>query len=301
MGKAPWERRFPTAPPQFWHLTSDFILFPFLAPCRGARSSHPIEDWTINRVEAVKACCNAVRDPPLHFFRAPDGLEVDLPMEDAGKLCPVEIKAAQTYHPSMGRNLCRFDAIAGEVERPTVVYAGRSVPSSEFSPPPHGSGRIGSHGHTCLAPEMGIIRHDFTTVDQSGGGDYGIGELQPAAGAKGNRFANQFRIGSHEIEDFELGEEFGERLGLVIRQSRVGQEFQLADDTDGQKVRFFHEGADGGIPRKQLDDGVRVQEIALTILRASAAGRSRDPPARSAVRQPRRSRICAVFPHAPRA
>lgn len=72
-------------------------------------------------MEAVKACCNAVRDPPLHFFRAPDGLEVDLPMEDAGKLRPVEIKAAQTYHPSMGRNLCRFDAIAGEVERPTVV------------------------------------------------------------------------------------------------------------------------------------------------------------------------------------
>ena len=81
-------------------------------------------------MEAVKARCNAVRDPDLHFFRAPDGLEVDLLMEDAGKLRPVEIKAAQTYHPSMGRNLRRFARIAENVERPTVVYAGRSVPSS---------------------------------------------------------------------------------------------------------------------------------------------------------------------------
>lgn len=87
-------------------------------------------------MEAVKACCNAVRDPPLHFFRAPDGLEVDLPMEDAGKLRPVEIKAAQTYHPSMGRNLCRFDAIAGRSSVPPSFT--RAVPSHPPSfPLPH--------------------------------------------------------------------------------------------------------------------------------------------------------------------
>lgn len=80
-------------------------------------------------VEALKARCNAVEDPDLHFFRAPDGLEVDLLLENAQRLRPVEIKSAQTYHSGMGRNLLRFARIAGNVERPTVVYAGPSVPS----------------------------------------------------------------------------------------------------------------------------------------------------------------------------
>ncbi|MBQ7251422.1 MAG: ATP-binding protein [Kiritimatiellae bacterium] len=95
-------------------------------------ASHPLlgnlfENLVV--MDAVKARCNAALDADLHFYRAPDGLEVDLLMERGGKLRPVEIKSAQTYHPGMGRNLLRFARIAGEVERPTVVYAGRSVPS----------------------------------------------------------------------------------------------------------------------------------------------------------------------------
>jgi hypothetical protein len=95
-------------------------------------STHPLlgnlfENMVV--MEAVKARCNAVENPDLHFFRAPDGLEVDLLLENAGRLRPVGIKSAQTYHSAFGRNLSRFAHIAGNTERPSVVYAGRSVPS----------------------------------------------------------------------------------------------------------------------------------------------------------------------------
>ncbi|MBQ7189481.1 MAG: ATP-binding protein [Kiritimatiellae bacterium] len=95
-------------------------------------STHPLvgnlfENMVV--MEAVKARCNAAEDINLHFYRAPDGLEIDLLQENAQHLRPIEIKSAQTYHPDMGRNLLRFTRFAENVERPTVVYAGRSVPS----------------------------------------------------------------------------------------------------------------------------------------------------------------------------
>ena len=80
-------------------------------------------------MEAVKARSNAAEDADLHFFRAPDGLEVDLLLANGQRLRPIEIKSAQTYHSDMGRNLRRFARIAGRIDRPSVVYAGRSLPS----------------------------------------------------------------------------------------------------------------------------------------------------------------------------
>ncbi len=95
-------------------------------------STHPLvgnlfENMVV--MEAVKARCNAAEDINLHFYRAPDGLEIDLLQENARHLRPIEIKSAQTYHSSMGRNLLRFAQFAENVERPAVVYSGRSVPS----------------------------------------------------------------------------------------------------------------------------------------------------------------------------
>ena len=95
-------------------------------------STHPLvgnlfENMVV--MEAVKARCNAVEDINLHFYRAPDGLEIDLLQENARHLRPIEIKSAQTYHSGMGRNLLRFEKLAENVERPAVVYSGRSIPS----------------------------------------------------------------------------------------------------------------------------------------------------------------------------
>lgn len=95
-------------------------------------STHPLVGNLFENMivmEAVKARCNAVKDVNLHFYRAPDGLEIDLLQDNADHLRPIEIKSARTYHSDMGRNLLRFARIAGNVARPSIVYAGRSVPS----------------------------------------------------------------------------------------------------------------------------------------------------------------------------
>lgn len=95
-------------------------------------ATHPLAGSLFENMvvmEAVKARCNAAEDVNLHFYRASNGLEVDLLQEDGLRIRPIEIKSAQTYHSSMGRNLLRFEGFAENVERPTVVYAGRSVPS----------------------------------------------------------------------------------------------------------------------------------------------------------------------------
>ena len=43
-----------------------------------------------------------------YFYRAPNGLEVDLIERNGVKLRPFEIKASSTYHPEMARNLKHF-------------------------------------------------------------------------------------------------------------------------------------------------------------------------------------------------
>ena len=77
-------------------------------------------------MDMVKRRLNAGRDCDFYFYRAPNGLEVDLMEQTGTELRPFEIKASSTYHPEMGRNLKRFKKLASNTVLPTVIYSGKT-------------------------------------------------------------------------------------------------------------------------------------------------------------------------------
>jgi len=66
--------------------------------------------------------------PPLYFWRDQSGLEIDLIIEDAGKLTPVETKSWQTLVAGFFKGLNRWTALAGEAAGdPVLIYGGQAV------------------------------------------------------------------------------------------------------------------------------------------------------------------------------
>jgi predicted AAA+ superfamily ATPase len=63
--------------------------------------------------------------PPFYFWRDQSGLEIDLIIERAGKLQPVEIKSGQTLTSDFFKGLNRWKTLAGkEACDPALVYGG---------------------------------------------------------------------------------------------------------------------------------------------------------------------------------
>jgi len=66
--------------------------------------------------------------PPLYFWRDQSGLEIDMMIERAGKLLPVEIKSGQTVNADFFKGLNRWTTLAGEeCCEPTLVYGGDEI------------------------------------------------------------------------------------------------------------------------------------------------------------------------------
>ena len=78
-------------------------------------------------MDMVKRRLNAGGACDFYFYRAPNGLEVDLIEQNGTELRPFEIKASSTYHPEMGRNLKRFAKLTANVVLPTVIYSGKTA------------------------------------------------------------------------------------------------------------------------------------------------------------------------------
>ncbi|MFH0921880.1 MAG: DUF4143 domain-containing protein [Fibrobacterota bacterium] len=65
------------------------------------------------------------REPFLHFYRDSNGSEVDLIVRIQGKLVPVEIKSASTYHPDFFKGLVNFQKVCPEsAKEGWIVYNG---------------------------------------------------------------------------------------------------------------------------------------------------------------------------------
>ena len=78
-------------------------------------------------MEAVKQCMNHGEDPNLWFYRNSSGtIEVDLLVENADGLHPIEIKSASTYSDRMGTKLKAFGEVVKNSSLPVVVYAGKT-------------------------------------------------------------------------------------------------------------------------------------------------------------------------------
>ncbi|ADC72040.1 AAA family ATPase [Thioalkalivibrio sp. K90mix] len=75
--------------------------------------------------ELRKAFLNRGEPPLFHFWRDSNGNEVDLLIEWAGGLMPVEIKSGQTLNRDFFTGLERWTALAGDMARlPTLIYGG---------------------------------------------------------------------------------------------------------------------------------------------------------------------------------
>lgn len=60
----------------------------------------------------------------LYFWRDSTGNEVDLLLDEAGTLCPVEIKSGQTVAPDMFKAMKKWQGISGSDVEPMLVYGG---------------------------------------------------------------------------------------------------------------------------------------------------------------------------------
>lgn len=88
-------------------------------PLRGAL----FETWVVG--EFLKSRFNRGLASNLTFWRDHRGQEVDLVLEQAGKLQPIEIKAGATVNREAFKGLARWQELAGETAiEPQLIYAG---------------------------------------------------------------------------------------------------------------------------------------------------------------------------------
>lgn len=91
----------------------------FSHPSRGALFENLIVS------ETVKHYTHNRREPPVWFWRDQTGHELDMLIEDAGQLYPVEIKSGATISPSMFNDLKWWNKLtANDSANATLVYGG---------------------------------------------------------------------------------------------------------------------------------------------------------------------------------
>ena len=72
-------------------------------------------------LEIVKALVNRGEEPHVHFWRTSAGLEVDLIVEAAGVLIPIEVKLSATPRPAMASGILAFQQDLGKRAGPGFV------------------------------------------------------------------------------------------------------------------------------------------------------------------------------------
>jgi predicted AAA+ superfamily ATPase len=87
-------------------------------PLRGAL----FENWII--VELLKARWNQGQRSNLYFWRTNTGQEIDLLIETAGQLTPVEIKSGHTFASDWLRGLETWLDLSDDNSTPTLIYGG---------------------------------------------------------------------------------------------------------------------------------------------------------------------------------
>jgi len=75
-------------------------------------------------IEALKARYNAGEIPELYYYRSKDGLEIDLILNKARHIAPIEIKASRTFSTELARNLHTFQKHANNIASSVVIYGG---------------------------------------------------------------------------------------------------------------------------------------------------------------------------------
>ena len=71
--------------------------------------------------EIIKNLVHRGEDPQVYFWRTSIGVEVDLLVETAGKLVPVEVKLSATPRPEMASGIKSFRADLGKKAAPGYI------------------------------------------------------------------------------------------------------------------------------------------------------------------------------------
>ena len=91
--------------------------------------THPLrgnlfENFVI--MEFLKACFNDAKTSNLYFYRDRTGNEIDLVLQKALSLIPVEVKSSETLNIDFSRSLLSFKKTFGpEIEKSFVIYSGK--------------------------------------------------------------------------------------------------------------------------------------------------------------------------------
>jgi len=86
-------------------------------PLRGAI----FENWVV--AEMMKKYRNNAVEPPLNFWRDQHGHEMDVVIDEAINLYPIEIKSGATFRAEWLKNISWFNALQ-DFERSSVIYGG---------------------------------------------------------------------------------------------------------------------------------------------------------------------------------
>ena len=103
--------------------------------CRRLWGMYPILTVTgprqSGKTTLVKERLNSGKNGDLYYMRTSHGVEIDIVLENAGKLDLTEIKAGETFHDEMTNNLRSIARLLpNEVGKLAVVYAGRGASAS---------------------------------------------------------------------------------------------------------------------------------------------------------------------------
>ena len=76
-------------------------------------------------IELLKHRYNTGSDADLYFYRDANGHEVDVLFKSGRSLRPIEIKASETYHPQLAKNVRYLETVLGDrFDSGYVIYAG---------------------------------------------------------------------------------------------------------------------------------------------------------------------------------
>ena len=75
--------------------------------------------------EILKSFLNSGERPHVYFWRDSNGIEVDILIEQGGRIIPVEIKSGKTVNGEFFSGLEKWMALAGDMAiNPTLIYGG---------------------------------------------------------------------------------------------------------------------------------------------------------------------------------
>ncbi len=95
----------------------------------GQVSSHPLRGSLFENMvvsDALKHFTHRGQRPELYYWRDKTGREIDLIIEQAGRMLPIEIKAGKTYQSDFARHLKAFAKLAS-FDEAWVLYGGKEV------------------------------------------------------------------------------------------------------------------------------------------------------------------------------